>query len=787
MRHVTSAGLSLSVVLAVGLALGCNDGPTEVPPPRANLGPAHMPVAFATASTGSGATFTTDKDDYSPGDTLRLAGSGWTAGDSLDIHLDESPQNHPPVDWVIGVDENGSFQDSTYVVQELDAGVTFALTATSRTSGESATASFTDGAFSVKTNTSGFTVAISYDVYSNTTCTGSPSSSSTSPSVGNSPATQLLANLANTQSIKLTAPAAAASGARDFVSWSKGSGDSTTTTICVTGTTGTQTWTVTYLIATTTTLQSSLNPSTQGTSVTFTATVTSGSPATAIGAKGAVTFKTGGTSCVNATAVGGAVSLNASGQATFSTSALALGTTTVRACYGGQGQDYEESEGFVDQVVNSGTVNTTTEVVSSKNPSVSGESVTFTATVKSGGTAIGAHGSVSFRQGGSDCSTGTEVQVATALDAGGQATYTNSFNASGGSQIIRACYGGASGYSTSSGFVTQTVNKAATSVALSKSPTGNSVFSESVTFSVTVTVSSPGSGTPTGNVTFEKGGTGCGSGTDLLSTRSLDSDGKAIYATADLAVGTHTIRACYGGDDDFSGSASSISHTVEKASSSVVLTSSVNPSILNQSVTFEATVSPVSPATATPTGSVSFEAGGTACGTGTQLLSTENLDGDGKASFSTSTLSVGKTTVRACYGGSTNFNGSSNSLEQQVTYNWDGVLLPPVDRPNTYNVSKAGQAIPLKWRLTDYNGAAVITLTSVTVSVKTYTCPTGPATTDQIEEYATGASGLQNLGDGYYQFNWKSPSSYAGSCKKLAMDLSEGAARDNLALFTFKK
>jgi hypothetical protein len=89
------------------------------------------------------------------------------------------------------------------------------------------------------------------------------------------------------------------------------------------------------------------------------------------------------------------------------------------------------------------------------------------------------------------------------------------------------------------------------------------------------------------------------------------------------------------------------------------------------------------------------------------------------------------------------------------------------------NVAKAGQAIPLKWRLTDATGAPVTGLTSAQNTVVGSTGTAG-ATTDQIEETAAGASGLQNLGDGKYQLNWKSPTSYAGSCKRPRLDLGEG-------------
>ena len=131
-------------------------------------------------------------------------------------------------------------------------------------------------------------------------------------------------------------------------------------------------------------------------------------------------------------------------------------------------------------------------------------------------------------------------------------------------------------------------------------------------------------------------------------------------------------------------------------------------------------------------------------------------------------------------------NGASANCAYTVGFNFAG-LFAPIDRPNVMNMSKAGQAIPLKWRLTDYLGNPVTSLTSVTVTVSSISCSQGSESPDELEEYASGSSGLQNLGDGYYQFNWKTPTSYAGSCKQLNLNLGEGTVRTNLALITFKK
>ncbi len=130
-------------------------------------------------------------------------------------------------------------------------------------------------------------------------------------------------------------------------------------------------------------------------------------------------------------------------------------------------------------------------------------------------------------------------------------------------------------------------------------------------------------------------------------------------------------------------------------------------------------------------------------------------------------------------------NIASVTHTYQVIYNFTG-FFSPVDNPSTMNTAKAGQTIPLKWRITDADGNPVTNLTGVSVTAVSLSCPSAP-TTDAIEEYVVSNSGLQNLGDGYYQWNWKSPSAYANTCKTLKLDLGEGAGFEHLALFQFRK
>src|SRR5207245_9682712 len=140
-----------------------------------------------------------------------------------------------------------------------------------------------------------------------------------------------------------------------------------------------------------TTPTSSLIPSTFVQSVTFPATVTGGGgPAAA----GTVTFIEGRTCAAPGTTLAGPTTVNASGQASFSTSALTASGSphTIVACYGGSG-NLNACSGSVSQAVNKAALTTT--VAYHPKPSKYGQSGTFTATVTGGGSPATA-GSVTF-------------------------------------------------------------------------------------------------------------------------------------------------------------------------------------------------------------------------------------------------------------------------------------------------------------------------------------------------------------------------------------------------------
>lgn len=98
----------------------------------------------------------------------------------------------------------------------------------------------------------------------------------------------------------------------------------------------------------------------------------------------------------------------------------------------------------------------------------------------------------------------------------------------------------------------------------------------------------------------------------------------------------------------------------------------------------------------------------------------------------------------------------------------------PVNNMPIDNVAKAGQSIPLKWRILDYNGNPVSDPSSF-VSVTSTEGIGGGGTNDLLEAYAAGDSGLQYLGDGYWQFNWKTLKVWAGTGRTVTVTLSDGS------------
>jgi hypothetical protein len=266
---------------------------------------------------------------------------------------------------------------------------------------------------------------------------------------------------------------------------------------------------------TTTKVTSSLNPSTYGSSVKFTATVTPSA------ATGTVTFKDG-------TKTLGTASLSA-GTASYSTTTLTAGTHSITASYAGNTTYNTSTSSALSQTVNK--VNSTTTVASSVNPSIYGSSVKFTATV----TPSAATGTVTFKDGTKTLGTGTI--------SGGTASYSTSTLAVGSHSITASYAGDSNDNSSTSTTLTQNVLQSS-SVSLTSSA-NPSIYGASVTFTATVSPSAA-----TGTVTFYNG-------TNPLGTGSI-SGGIATYPTSALPAGSDAITAVYAGNSTYASSTSPV-------------------------------------------------------------------------------------------------------------------------------------------------------------------------------------------------------------------------------------
>jgi hypothetical protein len=117
-------------------------------------------------------------------------------------------------------------------------------------------------------------------------------------------------------------------------------------------------------------------------------------------------------------------------------------------------------------------------------------------------------------------------------------------------------------------------------------------------------------------------------------------------------------------------------------------------------------------------------------------------------------------------------NSVSKTCSYSVTYKFEG-FFSPIDNPPVVNLAKAGQGLAIKYRLTDANGVGISDPAHF-LRVVAENAPTAcTGSTDAIETYE-GSSGLQYLGGGNWQFNWRTPKKYAGTCKTMLLHLNDG-------------
>jgi len=384
---------------------------------------------------------------------------------------------------------------------------------------------------------------------------------------------------------------------------------------------------------TTTTLISGLNPSLFGQVVTFSAAVISsaGTPT------GAVKLFDG------ATAVGTGNLMN--GVAVITVSSLRKGSHTITAVYQGSLKFHPSKSASLIQNIKTARAETSTVVVSSLNPSIQGDLVTFTATVSSpGGVPPNYTELVTFHRG--------ENVLGRAMLFNGSAFLTTLLPA--GVSTITALYPGDADFasSVSPGLLevvnSKTQSNTTTTLASSLNP---SIYGQKLT--LTARVKSTGPASPSGNVIFWSSQAGQSS---ILAIVALNAQGVATLTKTYLNAGSYQMYAVYKGDTNSGPSVSgTLYQAVKQTTSAAALLSSPNPSTYGQAVTFTAKIT--SP-TVGPTGPVAFTMGNTAIGTA-QIIG-------GKATLTVSRLPVGSSIVKVTYLGNSNIARSVASVTQTV-------------------------------------------------------------------------------------------------------------------------
>ncbi len=382
---------------------------------------------------------------------------------------------------------------------------------------------------------------------------------------------------------------------------------------------------------TVTTITGDINdPSVYGETITVNFTVVAPGGGTPTG--NVVITVSGGAETCTGTVAAGSCSIQLNG----------IGARTVTAIYAGGGNFL----GSLDTEAH--TVNkadTTTAIISDNpDPSAFGQNYTVVFSVVANSPGAGTPtGTVSVSDGTNNCSATVAV---------GQCVLPST---SPGSKTLTANYPGDSFFNGSSDTEAHQVDKANTTTTITASPVGPSVFGQSVTFTATVAVVSPGAGSPTGTVSFNIDGNLYCVNTPVNGSFEASCTQAGLPG---LPAGVRNVVAIYNGDANFNGSAGTLNYTVNKANTTTVITNDTpDPSIVGQTYAVhfavEATVgtperSAKVPAFGTPTGMVTVSDGaGNTC---TASVSA------GTCSLTSTT--VGEKSLVAQYSGDTNYNGS---------------------------------------------------------------------------------------------------------------------------------
>src|SRR5215472_1111067 len=456
--------------------------------------------------------------------------------------------------------------------------------------------------------------------------------------------------------------------------------------------------------------QSSYNPSA---SITFTATVTSGTGgATPTGSINFNNQTTGNN--LN----GAPYALDGSGTASITVvGALPKNGNNIVAQYSGDGTyAAQNSQVLPVNIQPSSTSLTVTPATTTPTPGTAfNVTVTLAAGTPPAGTAS-ATGNVQLTLDGAN------YQTQPLSTTGSTTSATFSVTVASGSHNLQAIYAGDTNYATSTSTSVPVNAQAGTAtVTLAVAPTqANATYnpSASVTFTATV-ASTSGGATPTGTVNFFDQATGANlpNGTSV----TLDSSGHASVTVAGgLPKNGNSIIAQYGGDKTYAAQNSqALTVNIQPSSTTVTVTPSTTTPTPGTAfnVTVALTVGSPPAGAAAPTGSVQLTLDG--ANYQSQPLATSGPTYS--ATFSV-TVQSGQHNLQAIYAGDANY---STSTSQSVSVGGQ-----------TGNASVALAVSPIAANAT-YNPSATITFTATVASTTGGATPTG---TVNFFDQATGSN-----------------------------------------------
>jgi hypothetical protein len=216
-----------------------------------------------------------------------------------------------------------------------------------------------------------------------------------------------------------------------------------------------------------------------------------------------------------------------------------------------------------------------------------------------------------------------------------------------GTHTVTATYSGdANDLPSNSGPYSQEIGQAATTTTLASSVNPNR-YGQNGGITATVKPIAPGTGTPTGTVTFSING--------VAQTPQTLVNGKATLPFAGMTEGDNTITATYSGDTDMVASAAiPIDQVMKPDADSTTLSTSRATIKAGQTATITATAKASAPGSGTPSGTITFVIDGAAQAPVALVA--------GKAQLAvTAALGAGTHVIVADYNGDANFTTSASA------------------------------------------------------------------------------------------------------------------------------